>query len=78
MSIVSPNCLNPGERRNQYASKVECLCKIHDGSEHEIVNGYWLAKAVAADIDYKKIRSIWKRTPRKQRILQARMSNFSK
>ena len=43
------------ERKNQrYASRMECLCKIHDGSEHEIGDGYWLAKAVAADIEHKK------------------------
>ena len=29
--------------------------KIHDGSEHEIGEGYWLAKAVAADIDHKRV-----------------------
>ncbi len=34
---------------------MECLCKIHDGSEHEIAEGYWLAKAVAADIEHKKV-----------------------
>ncbi len=26
-----------------------------DGSEHEIGDGYWLAKAVAADIEHKKV-----------------------
>lgn len=47
--------IDPGDIRKKYASKMECLCKIHDGSEHEIGNGYWLAKAVAADIEHKKV-----------------------
>jgi hypothetical protein len=35
---------------------MECrLCKIHDGREHGIGDGYWLAKAVAADIEHKKV-----------------------
>lgn len=34
---------------------MEYLCKIHDGSEHEIGEGYWLCKAVAADIEHKKV-----------------------
>ncbi|OPY68893.1 MAG: hypothetical protein A4E57_01492 [Syntrophorhabdaceae bacterium PtaU1.Bin034] len=47
--------IDPGEIRKRYASRMECLCKIHDGSEHEIGDGYWLAKAVAADIEHKKV-----------------------
>ena len=47
--------IDPGDIRKHYASKMECLCKIHDGSEHEIADGYWLAKAVAADIEHKKV-----------------------
>jgi len=47
--------IDPGDIRKRYASRMECLCKIRDGSEHEIGNGYWLAKAVAADIEHKKV-----------------------
>jgi hypothetical protein len=47
--------IDPGDIRKEYASKMECLCKIHDGSKHEIAEGYWLAKAVAADIEHKKV-----------------------
>ena len=47
--------IDPGDMRKRYASKMECLCKIHDGSAHEIGDGYWLAKAVAADIEHKKV-----------------------
>lgn len=46
--------IDPGDIRKKHASKMEYLCKIHDGSEHEIGDGYWLAKAVAADIEHKK------------------------
>ncbi len=47
--------IDPGDIRKKYASKMECLAKIHDGSEHEIGDGYWLAKAVAADIEHKLV-----------------------
>ena len=47
--------IDPGDIRKKYAAKMECLCKIRDGSEQEIGEGYWLAKAVAADIDHKKV-----------------------
>jgi hypothetical protein len=47
--------IDPGDIRKRYASKMECLCKIHDGSAHEIGDGYWLAKVVAADIEHKKV-----------------------
>lgn len=47
--------IDPGDIRKKHASKMECLCKIHDGSEHEIGEGYWLAKAVAADIGHTKV-----------------------
>ena len=47
--------IDPGDIRKKYASKMENLCKVHDGSEHEIGEGYWLCKAVAADTDHKKV-----------------------
>ncbi len=47
--------IDPGDIRKKHASRMECLCKIHDGSAHEIGDGYWLAKAVAADIEHKKV-----------------------
>ena len=47
--------IDPGDIRKKYALKMEHLCKIHDGSEHEIGEGYWLCKAVAADIEHKTV-----------------------
>ncbi len=47
--------IDPGDIRKRYASRMECLCKIHDGSANEIGDGYWLAKAVAADVEHKKV-----------------------
>lgn len=47
--------IDPGDIRKKYASKMEYLSKIHDGSAHEIGEGYWLCKAVAADIEHKKV-----------------------
>src|SRR4030043_1054174 len=34
--------IDPGDIRKKYATKMEGLCKIHDGSEHEIGVGFWL------------------------------------
>jgi len=34
---------------------MEYLCGIHDGSEHKVGNGYWLCKAVAADVEHKNV-----------------------
>lgn len=45
--------IDPGDIRKKYASKMEYLCRVHDGSEHDIGDGYWLCKAVAADIEHK-------------------------
>ena len=47
--------IDPGDIRKRHAAKMECLCTIHDGSEHEVGKGYWLAKAVAADVEHKKV-----------------------
>jgi len=47
--------IDPGDIRKKYAAKMECLCRIHDGSEHQLGEGYWLAKAVAADLEHKKV-----------------------
>lgn len=47
--------IDPGDIRKRYAHKMECLCKIHDGSEHTIGEGYWLCKAVAADVEHTKV-----------------------
>jgi hypothetical protein len=47
--------IDPGDIRKKYAVKMECLCTVHDGSEHELGGGYWLAKAVAADVEHKKV-----------------------
>lgn len=29
-----------GDILKRYDSRMECLCKIHDGNEHEIGDGY--------------------------------------
>jgi hypothetical protein len=47
--------IDPGDIRNRYASKMENLCKVHDGSDHEIGEGCWSCKAVAVDTDHKKV-----------------------
>lgn len=47
--------IDPGDIRKKYAKKMEFLGKVYDGSEHEIGNGYPLCKAVASDIESKKV-----------------------
>ena len=47
--------IDPGDIRKKYAKKVEFLAKVYDGSQHEIGNGYPLCKAVASDIESKKV-----------------------
>ncbi len=47
--------LDPGDIRKKYARKMEYLCGIHDGSENEVGNGYWLCKCVAADIEHRHV-----------------------
>lgn len=47
--------IDPGDIRKKYAAKMEYLCRIYDGSEHQLGEGYWLAKAVAADVEHKKV-----------------------
>ncbi|MEW6420013.1 MAG: hypothetical protein AB1480_18175 [Nitrospirota bacterium] len=47
--------IDPGDIRKRYAKKMEFLGKVYDGSENEIGNGYPLCKAVASDIETKKV-----------------------
>lgn len=47
--------IDPGDIRKRYAKKMEFLDRIRDGSENEIGNGYPLCKAVAADIESKRV-----------------------
>lgn len=54
--------IDPGDIRKKYASKMEHICKVHDGSAHEIGDGYWLCKAVAADIEHKCVIPLYLET----------------
>src|SRR5512139_1825883 len=47
--------IDPGDIRKKYAKKMEFLGKVRDGSEHEIGDGYPVCKAVATDIESKKV-----------------------
>jgi hypothetical protein len=44
-----------GDIRKRYASKMEYLGGIYDGSHKEVGNGYWLCKCVAADIEHRRV-----------------------
>jgi hypothetical protein len=47
--------IDPGDLRKKYAKKMEFLGRVRDGSEKEIGDGYPLCKAVATDIESKKV-----------------------
>ena len=47
--------LDPGEISKKYAKKMEHLCKVHDGSEGELSNGYWTCQVVGSNIDDNEI-----------------------
>jgi hypothetical protein len=47
--------IDPGDLRKRYARRMEFLGRVRDGSEKEIGNGYPLYKAVATDIESKKV-----------------------
>lgn len=47
--------IDPGDIRKKYAKKMEFLGKVYDGSENEVGDGYPLCKAVASDIETKKV-----------------------
>jgi len=47
--------IDPGDIRKKYAQKMEFLGKVYDGSEKEVGKGYPLCKAVASDIEAKRV-----------------------
>jgi hypothetical protein len=47
--------IDPGDIREKYAAKMECLRTMHDGSENKLGEGDWLVKVVAADQEHKKV-----------------------
>jgi hypothetical protein len=47
--------IDPGDIRKKYAQKMEFLGKVYDGSEQEVGKGYPLCKAVATDIEAKRV-----------------------
>ena len=47
--------LDPSDIRKEHARTIKYLCRIRDGSENELGDGYWLCKAVAADIEHKQV-----------------------
>jgi hypothetical protein len=41
--------------RKRFATKMQYLGGIYDGSQKEVGNGYWLCKCVAADIEHTRV-----------------------
>jgi len=39
-----------GDLRKKYVEKMEYLCGIRDGGEHELASGYWLTHVVGAEL----------------------------
>jgi len=44
-----------GDIRKKFARKMQYIAGIHDGSEREVGNGYWLCKCVAADSEHTRV-----------------------
>ena len=49
------NALDPSDIRKGHARRMECLCRIHNGSEQELGDGYLLCKAVASDVERRQV-----------------------
>ncbi len=47
--------LDPSDIRKKYARKMQYLATVHDGSEGELGNGYWMCNVVATEVDGSKI-----------------------
>jgi hypothetical protein len=47
--------LDLGDIRKRFATKMQYLGGIYDGSQKEVGNGYWLCKCVAADIEHRRV-----------------------
>jgi len=47
--------LDPSDIRKKYAKKMEYLGKVRDGSDKEIVDGYWTCNVVGAEIEGSEI-----------------------
>jgi hypothetical protein len=47
--------LDLGDIRKRFATKMQYLGGIYDGSQKEVGNGYWLCKCVAADIEHTRV-----------------------
>ena len=47
--------LDPSDIRKKYAKKMEYLGKVRDGSDKEIVDGYWTCNVVGAEINGSEI-----------------------
>jgi hypothetical protein len=47
--------IDPGDIEKPYAKAMEHLCRVYDGSEHEMANGYHLCQVTAANLEHNKI-----------------------
>ena len=47
--------LDPSDIRKKYAKKMQYLATVHDGSEHELGNGYWTCNVVATEVQDSRI-----------------------
>jgi hypothetical protein len=47
--------IDPGDIEKPYAKKMEYLCPIYDGSEHQQATGYHLCQVTAANLEHDKV-----------------------
>ncbi len=68
--------IDPGDIRKKYAAKMECLCTIHDGSEHHGEKGTGWPKRWPQILSIKRLSlSTWRLTLRRRRSFGARITN---
>jgi hypothetical protein len=61
---VRPNtvlALDLSDIRKEYAQKMECLATVHDGSNGELHQGYWLSDVTVAEVNGSEIVPLYQK-----------------
>jgi hypothetical protein len=53
--------LDPGDLSKKYAEKMEYLCRVHDGSEGDVTDGYPLLHIIGCSLESKEIIPLYQR-----------------
>ena len=52
--------LDPSDISKEQTRTMEYLCRTRDGSVNELGDGYWICKAVAADVEHKQVIPLYR------------------